>query len=225
MKVVLIGANNPETIRMINAVARATLNFEVIGFLDNDANKIGKDFFGYKVMSGTTLIDNKLINNCFFVNLITRDMRTRFEVSKEVLDQNGIFCNFIHPSINLEMVELGSGNYIQDSVVIQAGVKIGCNSSIHIGAMIGHETYIGNSSFIAHGCNLSGFTYVDDGVFLGAGVTTIPRVKIGKWSVVGAGSVVTKDIPDFSIAVGNPARIIKQVESNHFDCSIFKFRK
>lgn len=68
-----------------------------------------------------------------------------------------------------------------------------------------------HSSFVAHGCNLSGFTKIEDGVFLGAGVSTIPRVSIGKWSIVGTGSVVTKDIPPYSVAVGNPARVIKTI--------------
>jgi len=100
-------------------------------------------------------------------------------------------------------------------------VEISNNSSIHIGAMIGHESYIGNSSFIAHGCNLSGFTIIEDGVFLGAGVTTVPRIRIGKWSVIGAGCIVTRDIPPYSVAVGNPARVVKQIDRNFDNGNIF----
>lgn len=212
MNLLLIAANNPETIRMINALKKTNQDLNIVGFLDNDSNKIGTDYYGYKILSGTKNIDKKLITDCFFVNLITRDMQTRYIVSKEVADQGGKFANFVHPTVNLEMVNLGLGNYIQESVVVQAGVSIGNNSSIHIGSMIGHETTIGHSSFIAHGCNLSGFTKIEDGVFLGAGVSTVPRVTIGKWSIVGTGAVVTKDIPPYSVAVGNPAKIIKQIE-------------
>ena len=214
MNVILIAANNPETIRMINAIKSVNSNLKFLGFLDNDINKIGKSFHGYNVISGTKSISKDLLDNTFFVNLITRDMITRDNVTKEILEQGGKFTNFIHPSINLDMVTLGIGNYIQENVVLQAGVEIGFNSSIHIGALIGHESKIGDSSFVAHGCNLSGFTTIGDGVFLGAGVTTVPRVKIGNWSIIGAGAVITKDIPPFSVVVGNPGRIIKTLEPN-----------
>lgn len=51
---------------------------------------------------------------------------------------------------------------------------------------------------------------IEDDVWLGASVMILPGVTIGKGSVIGAGSVVTKDIPSFSIAVGNPAHIVKR---------------
>lgn len=53
-------------------------------------------------------------------------------------------------------------------------------------------------------------------VWLGAGVVVLPEITIGEGAIIGAGSVVTKDIPAHSVAVGNPARVIKQVgESFH----------
>lgn len=53
---------------------------------------------------------------------------------------------------------------------------------------------------------------IEDGVWLGGGVVVTPGVTIGRDSVVGAGSVVTKDVPPRSIAVGNPARVIASVD-------------
>ncbi|RHE88532.1 acetyltransferase, partial [Bacteroides intestinalis] len=50
-----------------------------------------------------------------------------------------------------------------------------------------------------------------EGSWIGAGTTIIPGVKVGKWSVIGAGSVVTKDIPDNVLAVGNRCKIIKNL--------------
>lgn len=220
MNLVLLGANNPETIRIINAIKKNIPNLNIEGFLDNDEKKIGTYFFGYKVIGGTYNISKEILDNCFFVNLITRDMVTRYQVSKQISKQGGKFCNFIHPSVNLEMVNIGVGNYIQENVVVQAEVSIGNNSSIHIGSLIGHETQIGNSTFVAHGCSLSGFTKIEDGVFVGAGVSTVPRVTIGKWSIIGTGSVVTKDIPPYSVAVGNPARVIKTIEPIYTDGNI-----
>lgn len=55
-----------------------------------------------------------------------------------------------------------------------------------------------------------GYIIVEDDVWIGAGAVILPNVKIGKSSVVGAGSVVSKDIPPYSIAVGNPAKAIRR---------------
>jgi acetyltransferase-like isoleucine patch superfamily enzyme len=51
---------------------------------------------------------------------------------------------------------------------------------------------------------------IEDEVWVGANSVIVAGITIGKHSVIGAGSVVTKDIPPFSVAIGNPARVIKQ---------------
>ena len=52
---------------------------------------------------------------------------------------------------------------------------------------------------------------IGEGVLIGAGTTIIPGVKIGCWSVIGAGSVVAKDIPDHVLAVGNRCKVVKNL--------------
>ena len=52
--------------------------------------------------------------------------------------------------------------------------------------------------------------------WIGAGATILPGVCIGKHAIVGAGSVVTKDVPDYAVAVGNPAKVIKMLEKEKF---------
>lgn len=55
---------------------------------------------------------------------------------------------------------------------------------------------------------------IEEGCWIGEKVIVLPEVNIGKGSIIGAGSVVTKSIPEYSIAVGNPARVIKQWDEN-----------
>lgn len=55
---------------------------------------------------------------------------------------------------------------------------------------------------------------IEDGCWIGGGVIIVPGVTIGRGSVIGAGSVVTKDIPANSLAVGNPCRVIRQINNN-----------
>ncbi|MCI6782833.1 MAG: galactoside O-acetyltransferase [Lachnospiraceae bacterium] len=53
--------------------------------------------------------------------------------------------------------------------------------------------------------------------WIGAGASILPGVSIGKHAIVAAASVVTKDVPDYAVAVGNPARVIKYLDADRFD--------
>jgi sugar O-acyltransferase (sialic acid O-acetyltransferase NeuD family) len=212
MRLVCIGANNPESVRIMNKVRGKDAAVEVLGFVDNDPAKRGTDFHGLPVFGGFECIPDLLAPDVRFVNLITRDTVTRFVTSRQVHELGGRFANLIHPDVDLEMVRMGVGNYVQERVVLQAMVTIGNNASVHIGSMVGHETHIGNSVFIAHGCNVSGLVHIEDGAFLGTGATILPRLRIGKWAVIGAGAVVLKDVPPGAVVVGNPGRVIRTIE-------------
>lgn len=220
MKVYFLGAANPETIRMIKAVEKTYPNFIVKGFLDNDLSKQGKEFYGYPIIGGLDIVPALVDDDVGFVNLITGSTVARYETSKKIIELGGKLINFIHPSVDLTMVKIGSGVYIQEGVIVQAGVSIGNNTSIHIGTMVGHETSIGDSVFIAHSVSISGLCEIGDGCFIGTNSTILPRLKIGKWVTVGAGAVILEDVPDYAVIVGNPGRIIRYNEPKYTDGKI-----
>lgn len=221
MKTVFLGANNPETIREINIHKNITSDFEVIGFLDNDPNKTGKSFYGFPVLGNLKSCRQLDLNSVVFLNLITRDCATRLITSLEVAEEGGTFTNFVHPNVNLDMVSMGVGNYIQENVVLQANVRIGNNTAVNANSIVSHETLLGNTVFLAPGCHLAGCITVGDGVFIGVGATIMPRLKIGEWSVIGAGSVVIRDVQPYTVVAGNPARIIKSIEPKYKSGNIF----
>lgn len=59
--------------------------------------------------------------------------------------------------------------------------------------------------------------HICKGAWVGAGSTILPGVTVGKYAIVGASSVVTKDVPDYAVAVGNPARVIKYLDKEKFE--------
>ena len=114
---------------------------------------------------------------------------------------------------------------LHDHVVVQAMCHIGCIDRVEIGewSTMGARCYITDHT---HGCTSReelllpprkrplvsrGPVKIGKYVHLGEGVCVMPGVTIGDYSVIGAGAVVTRDIPPFSIAVGSPAKVIKQV--------------
>ncbi len=93
---------------------------------------------------------------------------------------------------------IGGGTWI-DCVYVRDKVKIGSNVLLS-----------GHSVLIAHDPWKSGEIVIEDGAWIGVSCTIIFPVKIGRNAIIGAGSVVTSDIPKNTVAVGVPARVIKR---------------
>ena len=60
------------------------------------------------------------------------------------------------------------------------------------------------------------FISIKKGAWVGADSTILPGVTVGKYAIVGSDSVVTKDVPDYAVVVGNPAKVIKYLEPDRF---------
>jgi acetyltransferase-like isoleucine patch superfamily enzyme len=129
--------------------------------------------------------------------------------------------------------QLGRQSVIEDFATVNNGVGsviIGNKSLIGIGNVIIGPVQIGDNVILAQHVVISGLNHsyedinippveqkvvtkqvvISDNVWIGANSVITAGVTVGRHAVVGAGSVVTKDIPDFSVAVGNPARVIKK---------------
>lgn len=129
--------------------------------------------------------------------------------------------------------ELGSYSTIEDFSAINNGVGsviIGDRTKIGLSNTIIGPVTIGNDIRLAQNITLSGLNHnyqdvnipihlqgvstspivIEDETWIGANVVVLAGVKVGRHSIIAAGSVVTKDIPPYSVAVGNPARVLKK---------------
>lgn len=123
------------------------------------------------------------------------------------------FGQAIHPSaIISDTTSIGQGTVIMQGSVIQSCAKIGAHCIVNTSASVDHDCNVSDYVHISPKATLCGNVIVDEGSWIGAGAIIIPGVKIGKWCVIGAGSVVTKNIPDYSLAVGNKCEIIKSLK-------------
>ena len=118
---------------------------------------------------------------------------------------------------------IGKGVYVDADVEIGDNVKIQNNVSVFKGVKIGNGVFVGphvcfTNDLYPRAVDPSGAllaatewnlaeTIVDDGVAIGANSTVVAGTRLGKWSLVGAGSVVTKSVPAYALVYGNPARI------------------
>lgn len=117
----------------------------------------------------------------------------------------------IHPkAIVSESAIIGNGTVVMQGAIIQSDANIGKHCIINTGASVDHECRIGDFVHISPHATLCGNVHVGEGSWIGAGAIVIPGIKIGRWCTIGAGAVVIRDIPDGTVAYGNPCRIVKQ---------------
>ncbi len=128
---------------------------------------------------------------------------------------------------------IGEYSVVEDFCTVNNGVGdvyIGDRSLIGMGNVIIGPVKIGNDVILAQNIVISGLNHgyedvtippsiqkvttkqieLSDNIWIGANAVITAGVKIGKHCVIGAGSVVTKDVPDYCVAVGNPAKVVKK---------------
>jgi len=174
-----------------------------------------------------------------FVKRITKNLRTVI-VAREFREWGGgVICRGFQ-SNGLSQIACGKDIYLNEYIwisfndqhgklIIEDGVYIGrfCTMSISTEIKIKKNALISDRVFLGdcnHGfqnptmpiskqpLNFAGRVEIGEGSWIGIGSAIMPGVKVGKNSVVGANSVVTRDVPDYCIAAGNPARVIKKIE-------------
>jgi acetyltransferase EpsM len=123
------------------------------------------------------------------------------------------YFTLIHPHATVsKTAKLGNGTFVAAHANIMPDAIIGTHCSFRASANVGHDCVIGDYCYMAPNSTLSGRVTLGKGVHIGPNVSVLEGVKIGSYSVIGIGSVVLKDIPDFSIAFGYPAKIRKKIE-------------
>ena len=118
----------------------------------------------------------------------------------------------VHPQASVCLTaSLGAGTQVLAQAVVATGARLGEACIINHHASADHECVLGDGVHLAPGATLCGCVSLGDNVMIGAGAVVLPRVTIGENTVVGAGAVVTQNLPAGVVAVGNPARIVRNV--------------
>ena len=114
-----------------------------------------------------------------------------------------------------------SASVVSPSSTIGVGTVVMLGAIVNAGSSVGNHCILNSNSIVEHDCTLGDFIHlssnvtlcaevrIDEGTHIGAGSTVIPGKHIGKWCVIGAGAVIIQDIPDYSMVVGVPGKIIR----------------
>lgn len=125
-----------------------------------------------------------------------------------------------------ERTNIGDGTRIGSHNQIQGDCVIGLECRFHSNVHISKDTIVGDRVFIAPGFVCANVRFpratspeylkpagcaIEDDVKIGTNVTLVPGIRIGHHALVGAGAVVTKDVPAYAIVLGNPAKVVGDI--------------
>jgi sugar O-acyltransferase (sialic acid O-acetyltransferase NeuD family) len=137
----------------------------------------------------------------------------RYKLYKKFIHLGGNFTSSISPlaQIGCYDVNVGVGSNVLSQAIFSNSTRIGMGCIVYYNVVITHDCVVEDFVELAPNAILLGRCRIGEFTQIGANATILPDVKIGKNVIIGAGSVVTKDIPDNSVAVGIPAKVIKNL--------------
>lgn len=188
------------------------LGLAVAGFLDTK-RPAGERVNDSPVLGGDGLLDDPAFVAAHRFAPSVGAGAKRLAYAARVEAGGGGLATLVHPSnIVSPYAEIGAGSILLGKSVVNPNAVLGRCVLVDWDCTIGHDDRLQDGVFLAPGCHLGGRVVCEPESFLGLGVVVVPDARIGARSVVGAGSVVTGELPAEVVAVGNPAKVVKRRE-------------
>lgn len=182
------------------------------GFIDDNTAIHGSLQDDYSVIGGCDDLMN--ITQEVWVVCAVGSAKIRKKIIEKLKNYANVkFATLIDPSVmRSERVDIGEGSIICAGTIITVDISIGSHVIINLDCTIGHDDIIHDFVTIYPSVNVSGNVVVGECAELGTGMQIIQGKSIGRESIIGAGAVVIRDIPEKCTAVGSPAKPIKFFE-------------
>lgn len=206
---VIIGAGGfgREVAWLVEQLNEESNRYELIGFLDDDATTTVERY----PIIGSTIEWLENPDTRVHVVCAIGDPFVRFRIADLFKSAGVTFATLVHPSVQRSRwVDIGPGSIICAHTILTTNIRIGAHSILNLDCTVGHDTQLGDFASLMPGVHLSGDVACGTGVYFGTGAAIINNVSIGEWTIVGAGAVVTADLPSRVVAVGVPAKPIKE---------------
>lgn len=186
--------------------------WQVAGFL-NDFEK-GKTINGYPVLGGTDEVERFLREDYYFmyaIHMIGRNVKSE-EVYLNMNIPDDRLSKIVHKTAFVaENARLEPGVLVMSNAYVGPAAHIGKCCLIMANALVGHNTTVGPLCHFSVGSITSSYVEIGKVSDVTLGAKVLEKRKLGNYAVAGANSLITKDIPDFEIHVGSPAKFLKKV--------------
>lgn len=212
--IVIIGAGGVgrETALIIEDINEVNKEWNLLGFVDDNDDIQGSNINGYEVLGNLSFLEN-YNKEIYVVCAIANYNIKKMIIEKLKKNINIKYATLIHPSTKINnTVEIGEGCIVYQNVILTSNIFIGNHIIISPRCGIGHDVKVENYCSLLWNVSASGNVLIKEGALLGSASTIIQGLTVGKGSIIGAGTVVIRDIEDNITVVGNPARMIKKNE-------------
>lgn len=211
-KLIVVGAGGlgREVMWQIEASPLESNQYEILGFVDDNPNLQDKKINGYDVVGTLDWLRNIDKEICVVLAIGSAEIRKKIYDS---IKQNTklLYPNITAPGVKISStVKCGKGCIFCLNTTATVNIRIGDFFIANPQCTIGHDCNIHSFVTLYPGVNVSGNVEIFEITEIGTGSQIIQGKSIGNNSIIGAGTVVIRDIPSNCTAVGVPARIVKQ---------------
>lgn len=211
MKIIILGGLGDGVVvaSMIKDLEKTNQDIKLLGFL-NDSTE--QNILGFPVLGNLFQWEKfKEDKDIFFISAL---LKTKYSFQRSSLINSlkiplEKYCNIIHPSATIsEYSKIGIGNVFGPNVNVMPNATIDNHCSFRAGASIGHDCKINSFCYMGPNSTMAGNSVLKNGAHVGPNASILDNKVIGSHSVLGMGSVATKDIEDFKVYFGVPAKKI-----------------
>ena len=206
--IIIIGAGDfgREVAWLINDINKVSPVYKIIGYLDDDSHKSDMLINGYPVLGKIKDFSEvqKKNNGCAVIALQNGDIRQK--IAERYLEFND-WETLIHPSVNISGTStIGKGCIFCAGTNVSVNTIIGSHCIFNISSTVGHDGLIEDYVSVMSGARICGHVTIHNNSYIATNSSILPQKTIGEYGVVGAGSVVVRNVKPHTTVMGVPAK-------------------
>lgn len=203
-----VGHNTPVYIDLVEACG-----YEVLGLYHYNDSRTGEKVHGKLILGSNNDLFSigSLANMNFAISIGNNKIRSK--LANEIRSLEGTIPTLIHPTaVVSKYSKIDEGVVIHVNAVVQADASIKKDTVLSYNTSVSHNSNIGEACYLAFNSTIGAYVEVQDFVLIGqaAAIVSDKLDYIGHNSIIGAGSVIIKNVEPFSVVVGNPGKVLKR---------------